>query len=356
MSIKSDIGWTDATWNVLVGCSKISPGCKHCSATRDANRLSHNPHPKIAAKYAGVVTPDGRNWSGKINFSEPDLLLPLEWKKPLRIFPNYTSDWSHKKVLDEWRDRIFGVMAIADWHTYQLLTKRADIALQYLTQPSRLKIGPGVWNDIAWQAGNIVSDFCYVEGEGLGRRRPLYDDWMQKVGQLDAGRVWPLRHVWLGFSAENQDEFDKRWKYFRELAARGWFIFVSCEPLLGRITLPPDFLALGGRALVIAGGESGRRDLVRPSNPDWFTSLRVQCEGADVYFNFKQWGEWAPACALDHLPAEYRLPRKIAHVHMNDAGVCAGVDSTWVLNCVGKKNAGRVLDGRVWDGMPASTS
>lgn len=350
MSLKSNIEWTDATWNVIVGCTKISPGCKNCSALRDAQRLSHNPHPKIAAKYAGVVTADGTNWTGKINFSEPDLTLPLKWKRPLRIFPNYTSDWSHRNVADEWRDKIFGVMALADWHTYQLLTKRADIALAYLKKRSRMKIGPGVWNDVAWFAGAIAADFCYVKGEGLGRRRQLYDELMKKVGRLDTGESWPLRHVWLGFSAENQDEFDKRWKGFRPLADLGWTIFVSAEPLLGRVTLPPDFLSLGRRALVIAGGESGK--LARPSHPDWFTSLQEQCEPADVYFNFKQWGEWAPASALDHLPPDHKLPRKIPHVHMNDAGVCAGVESNIIMNRVGKHTAGRMLKGRVWDDMP----
>lgn len=344
MSLKSNIGWTDATWNVLVGCTKISPGCKHCSATRDAHRLSRNPHPKVAAKYSGVVTADGKNWTGKINFSEPDLLLPLTtWKRPSRIFPNYTSDWAHHSVTDIQRDRIWAVMALADRHTYQLLTKRADLALDYLTGRSRP--GPGGWYHIAFRAQGIVDELC-------DSFNSLHLELLSKVRALNSGKVFPLEHVWLGFSAENQEEFDRRWKYFRELAARGWFIFVSAEPLLSRVTLPPDFLRLGRRALVIAGGESGRRDLVRPTNPDWARSLRDQCESADVWFDFKQWGEWAPAMALDHLPSGWKLPRKIEHVHVNDAGVCAGVDSTWVLNLVGKRNAGRVLDGRTHDGVP----
>lgn len=200
MSLNSNIGWTDVTWNVLVGCSKISPGCKNCSATRDAHRLSRNPHPRIAAKYAGVVTPDGRNWTGKINFSEPDLLLPLTtWKKPSRIFPNYTSDWAHHSVTDIWRDRIWAVMSLAYRHTYQLLTKRADIALDYLTRRSRP--GPGGWYHIAFRAQGIVDELCDSFDS-------FHLELLRKVRALNSGEVFPLGHVWLGFSAENQDEFD----------------------------------------------------------------------------------------------------------------------------------------------------
>jgi protein gp37 len=315
MSDKTNIEWTDATWNVLVGCTKITDACKNCSAIRDAHRLSHNPHPKIKAKYEGTVTPDGQNWTGRINFSEPDLRKPFEWTRPRRIFPNYTSDWSHANVRDEWRDAIFGVITQANWHTYQLLTKRADIALDYLTRRG----------------------------------------------------ITPMSHVWLGFSAGNQTDFDKNWQSFKALAAAGWTIFVSCEPLLGLVVLPADFLALGRRAQILAGGESGAK--ARPSHPDWFRSLRDQCEASGVAFLFKQWGEWweveadSPTCQIIFQGTREKLPKDSRYCFIAPNGEVIRyrtemrdhVPYRWMKR-MGKKKAGRMLDGREHNDMPSAVT
>jgi protein gp37 len=92
MAENSKIEWTDATWNPVAGCSKVSQGCKNCYPISHAHRMSSNPNSKISAKYAGTVTPDGKNWTGKVNFDEEALKIPLGWKKPRRIFVNSMSD------------------------------------------------------------------------------------------------------------------------------------------------------------------------------------------------------------------------------------------------------------------------
>lgn len=335
MSFESLIEWTQRTWNFLIGCTKKSKGCMHCYAIRVAWRLMHNPNLKIAARYAGTVERDSSgklNWTGRINFDDEVLMHPLKWREPSMIFVNSLSDPFHKNVKDEWRDRMTAVMALCARHTFQILTKEPETALAYFTDagtPDRVGDASLADHDVMMTGDPACpsEDFVYLQ--------------------------WPLPNVWLGFSAEDQETFDKRWPHMKQLAAAGWTVFASLEPLLGSITLPDDFLAFGERIQVIVGGESGPE--ARPTNPDWVTRLRDQCVPARVRFFFKQWGEWAPAVALDHLPASHKLPRKIEHLHMNDAGVCRGVDSTWILNRVGKKNAGRVLDGRTWDETPSMT-
>lgn len=322
-----------------MGCTKISDACAHCSALRDAQRLSHNPNPKIKTKYAGVVANEGRNWTGKINFSKPDLLLPLTWSKPLRIFPNYTSDWCHKDVPDKWRDNIFGVMALANQHTYQMLTKRADVARRYLLATNL--------RDSDERRLLVLDTLCQlcVEHRELPAVKRIHK-WLNETNRLHGyftGR-WPLAHVWVGFSAENQSEFDKRWADFKYIAEAGWTVTVSAEPLLGRIELPDGLLALGKRTQVIAGGESGK--LARPSNPRDFRHLRDQCNSAGVPFYFKQWGEYSP-----------RIPVVTGTAAARDAGAVHYLDGgKTVMYRIGKKRAGRLLDGVEWSEFPEQTT
>jgi protein gp37 len=122
MADGSKIEWTDATWNVVIGCDKVSPGCDHCYAIRTAHRMQANPNPKIAAAYAGTEA-DGE-WTGQVNLVEDRLELPLSWTRPRRIFVNAQSDLFHKDVPDEFIARVWAVMALAPQHTFQILTKR----------------------------------------------------------------------------------------------------------------------------------------------------------------------------------------------------------------------------------------
>lgn len=328
MGDKSKIEWTEASWNPIVGCDKVSPGCKHCYAIRDAHRMAGNPNPKISSIYEGLTVMNGSpNWTGMVRFIEERLTQPLRWKRPRRIFVNSMSDLFHKEIFVETIARIFAVMAACPEHTFQVLTKRAE-RLSLLNDPNFQRL---VFNE--------AGDFTHAyDGE------------------------WPLPNVWLGVSCENQQTANERIPELLETpAAVRW---LSLEPLLEMIDLgiPMPFVnskSEDGIHWVVVGGESGHD--ARPMREDWVVRLRDQCVAVGVPFFFKQWGRYAPR----------------THQEANDA---FDSDSVWVfpngdieattfllgdlclwdyprngfalMGDVGKKKAGRLLDGREWNEYP----
>jgi protein gp37 len=237
MATNSPIEWTDATWNPVTGCSKISPGCKHCYAEKMANRL----------KAMGQA-----NYRNGFELTlQPHMLeLPLHWKTPKRIFVNSMSDLFHVDVPLSYIKDVFSVMRRAHWHQFQVLTKRAE-----------------------------------------------------RIEELSPKLRWEP-NIWMGVSVENE-KYAYRIDHLRKTAAH--VKFLSIEPLIG----PVGKLNLRGIDWVIVGGESGPH--ARPMDAEWVTGIRDQCLKAGVSFFFKQWG---------------------------------GVQ---------KKKAGRTLEGRTWDEMPAPT-
>lgn len=235
MANNSRIEWTESTWNPITGCTKVSPGCKHCYAERMALRLQAMGQPNYANGF-------------KLTLHEDALHLPLTWKKPRVIFVNSMSDLFHKDVPVAFVQRVFQVMKQAHWHQFQVLTKRAE-----------------------------------------------------RLRELDPLLEWQP-NIWMGVSVETA-KYVQRIDALRTTGAA--IKFLSLEPLLG----PLPSLNLQGIDWVIVGGESGPG--ARPIQPAWVRDIRDQCVAADVPFFFKQWGG------------------------------------------VNKKRAGRLLDGRVWDEMPA---
>jgi protein gp37 len=214
MAANSAIEWTESTWNPVTGCTKVSPGCAHCYAERMARRLRAMGQPNYANGFAVTV-------------HEHALELPLRWRKPQTIFVNSMSDLFHERVPEDLITRAFDVMRRADWHRFQILTKRS------------------------------------------ARLREL-------APRLD----WPA-NVWMGVSVETQ-AYSFRIDDLRQVTAA--VRFLSLEPLLG----PLDRLDLDGIDWVIVGGESGPK--ARPMEASWVTSVRDQCRAAGVPFFFKQWG------------------------------------------------------------------
>jgi len=235
MASNSAIEWTESTWNPLTGCTKISPGCKHCYAERMALRLKAMGQPNYANGF-------------ELALHENALELPLKWKKPQTIFVNSMSDLFHRDVPVEFIARTFDVMRRADWHIFQVLTKRSD-----------------------------------------------------RLQELSPMLPW-APHIWMGVSVETL-KYTPRIDYLRQTGAM--IKFLSLEPLLG----PLPSLNLEGIDWVIVGGESGPR--ARPMDPAWVLEIRDQCLDARVPFFFKQWGGTR------------------------------------------KKKAGRELEGRTWNEMPA---
>lgn len=241
MGDRSLIEWTDATWNPVTGCTKVSKGCKHCYAERLWNRLSTNPSAK---SYFGRDFTD-------VSCHAERLDQPMRWSRPRKVFVNSMSDLFHPDVPMEFIEQVFISMARCPQHTFQLLTKRPERMLEYMDRVAR--------------SGHL----------GLGKR-----------GWPWGETAWPLPNVWMGASAEDQPSFDGRWAVLKLVpAAVRW---VSLEPLLGAINLPQS--VAGGSQLqwVVVGGESGPK--ARQMDPMWARALRDQCQAFGIDFFFKQWG------------------------------------------------------------------
>lgn len=301
MGDKSAIEWTDATWNPVTGCSKVSQGCKFCYAKREWPRLSANKE----TVYFGREFED-------VRVHPERLLVPLNWARPRRIFVNSMSDLFHEDVPFEFIDRVFGVMSVCGQHQFQILTKRPERALEYLTSDQAAR-------HAAW---NMCGVAALLENKSSDE---------QGIVEVHARKVvtgYPPGNVWIGTSVEDQETADQRIPILVKIPAR--VRYLSIEPLLGEVYL-------GGRLWVhwvIVGGESGPK--ARPMASDWVRLIRDQCAAMSVPFFFKQWGEWMP----DRLRPN------------GTDGVPVAWAGTEMVARVGKKRAGRVLDGVTHDHMP----
>lgn len=346
MSTTSKIEWTDATWNVVTGCEKVSPGCDNCYAETFAERWRGIPDHHFETGFDVTLRPERMN-------------LPLSWKKPRKVFVNSMSDLFHKDIPDSYIAQVFATMARTPQHTYQILTKRHG--------RMRSLIGSLI------DGGQSLLEAAPDEETALA----LYDT------------VWPLPNVWLGVSVEDQKRADLRIPALVDTAAA--VRFLSCEPLLGPVDLTrwmpaghaswqcqgsgcrrfyagplqqhcPDCGREGywtgshtgnGRpngqpiGWVIAGGESGHG--ARPMSPDWARALRDQCAAAQVPFLFKQWGEYQPTdWKVIGRPSDKR--NVLVGDPIDDLG------HRWEMRRVGKGKAGRELDGRTWDQFPKAAA
>jgi protein gp37 len=308
MADKSKIEWTDSTWNVITGCSVVSPGCKHCYAMKLAGtRMKHH----WSRKGLTTDTKAGPVWNGQLSFNVPWLAQPLEWTRKRLIFVNAHGDTFHENVPVDWLDKIFAVMGLAfvtmdDPHIFQVLTKRSKNLRAYLGDPETVYRVTAMMKQLSRE----------LLGDGLPGENAAPD--------------WPLPNVWLGVSCEDQPRFDERVAdlYNTPAAIR----FFSFEPLLGPIDAKGP-LSTGAFHWAIVGGESGAN--ARPMNPQWARDLRDQCQAAGVAFHFKQNGEWVSVSEVE------------------GEGPWHTFDDGRSVRRVGKKAAGRTLDGRTWDGMPA---
>ncbi len=325
MADRTGIEWTDATWNPVTGCTEVSPGCDHCYARTFAERWRGIPGHHFEHGFDVQLRPD-------------KLRLPLSWRRPRRVFVNSMSDLFHTDVPDDYIAAVFAVMALAERHTFQVLTKRHARMRSLLSSPS-------FWHLVATQGRE------YLIG--------CQQDWM-RVGAMLGGD--PLPNVWLGVSVEDQKWADIRIPALLETPAA--VRFLSCEPLLGPVDLLRAVSTLGdpiGHGLtmrfahaldcchrfhgidwVIAGGESGRG--ARPMHPQWVRSLRDQCDTAGVAFFFKQWGEYRPG-------GDAARSAVWVDVHGQVGSFANHTDQVAMVR-VGKHAAGRDLDGRTWDELP----
>jgi protein gp37 len=247
--------WWDKTWNPAGGCEPVSPGCKNCYAPKQAGTL----HQQAGAKQRVIPLYDGVTdlvnskhvFNGKLTVAPPGhdtWSWPLDWPgaplpklgpgMPSLIFVVSMADLFHERRPTTIIDEVVGTITASN-HIGQLLTRRADVMAAYFRAEQSLST--------------------------LRRRQ---------------------KKLWLGFSAERQQEFDLRWKHIAPLASAGWTVFVSIAPMLESVTLPDDFLAYGDRVWVIVSGEQGRG--WRKMAPAWARAVKNQCAEAGVRFFMKQ--------------------------------------------------------------------
>jgi protein gp37 len=286
------IEWADVTWNPVTGCTKVSAGCKNCYAERMALRLNGRfGYPKAPDHFDVTLHPDR-------------LERPLHWGKARRVFVCSMSDPFHHEVPFTFIKRIWNIIAACEQHTFMILTKRANLMNQ---------------------AVNALVNLGWTI----------------------------LPNLWLGVTVEDQETADERIPLLQQTPAA--VRFVSWEPGLGPVGLSkylnertwpdysqgvePEFIARPGLNWVIAGGETGPG--ARPMDPNWARGLRDQCQAAGVPFFFKSWGDWLP---YDHNPRSPMYGVQPDYYTDSDAGY------SWTK--VGKKVAGRLLDGREWNEMP----
>lgn len=311
MAAETDISWADASWPVTVGCEKVSAGCYGCYAMRDARRMGSNPNPKVSSVYSGLVEkqPNGLlNWTGVVRELPQRLNWPAKWHEHRDIFVCSQSDLFHDSVSDEFIGRVFSAMWNNPQHTYYVLTKRPErlLALLSKTPPDGLQ------------------DFNSAN----------------------------FPHVIFGISAEDQKAANERMPLLVQVPLHPTQRFVSAEPLIGKLDLSRWIKEIGW---VIAGGESGSS--AKPMFTEWPRLLRDQCEAANVAFHFKQWGEYLPEpLAKEHQPIAYTegstlLYRAGSPKATAKTPVIIGSDGTQYYR-VGRKKAGRVLDGEYWNARP----
>ena len=307
MADKSDIGWTDATWQIITGCSVDTPGCKICYAMDLAGtRLKNHP-----SRVGLTRVVNGKHvWTGEVRFNEGWLVQPFQWRRGRNIFVAAHGDLFHDAVRDEWLDQIFAVMALNPQHTFQLLTKRS----------ARMRDYAGKWFE------RLATRPVMVPHPTGLRSFDKLVDW------IALPKVLPNVHF--GVSVEDQKRADLRMPDL--VATPAAKRFVSAEPLLGYVDLPRW---LHGVDQVITGGESGRgQRRPRPTHVNNFRSIRDQCAASGTAFFHKQNGSWLHQSQgwHDGLPG--------SHIHEWPDGTHSFL--------IGTKAAGNLLDGVVHEERP----
>lgn len=338
MGERTGIKWTGSTWNPVTGCSKVSPGCAYCYAETLSLRYGWSKQP---------WTP--QNAAENVVLHPERLQIPLRWREPRMIFVNSMSDLFHEQVPDEFIDQVFAVMALTPWHIYQVLTKRPERMLAYMTERFQFWT---VDHEIGWNGRDErVFESAYQLSVQLARFDR--DEWWDENEKLKVQRTWPLPNVWLGVTCENQHFLNERADLLLKTPAA--VRFVSAEPLLGPLDFSGHFravrvvgeesqgevsedelaamrravvaevrrLGMPGIDWVIVGGESAgpeNRRLVekfperwrkgytwRPTEraKAWVRSIRDQCREAGVAFFLKQWGGPRPDSGLDYLDGRH---------------------------------------------------
>lgn len=332
MAENSKIEWTDHTFNPWIGCTKVSDGCKHCYAEtlmdKRYGRVKWGPQGKR-------VRTSAANWNKPLSWDRKAKAEGRRYRVFCASLADVFEDKPDQPVMDEWRYHLLHLIGLTPNLDWLLLTKRPENAQRLIDRAH--------------------------DGDG--------GKWTNGIGQY-SGKL--PSNVWIGTSVENQQTADERIPELLKIPAA--VRFLSIEPLLGCVDLSlwlgAGYVTLGANGKitpvnvpinkpihwVIVGGESGSN--ARPMHPDWARALRDQCQAAGVPFFFKQWGEFAP---FNNTVTMHEMSRETGWVHRDGRywklpkkGRCfeGGIEDVEMVMRIGKKAAGRLLDGREWNEMP----
>jgi len=346
------IEWADSTFNPVMGCAKVSEACRNCYAMEQVNRYGGDFLGKR------VMTTDNY-WKE-----------PLKWNKEAakagetrRVFCASLSD-----VFEDYDGPILNSKGqrFAVWPDGSRFTVSESDVLPHI--PGGVRSYWMTLDDVRARLFRLIDETPNLVWMLLTKRPENILSMWPKVGFPDSGipgtlgRKLYLQNVWLGTTVENQEQADKRIPELLKCRDLAPVLFLSCEPLLGHVEFSDvskrsDCVSqLGGPALngigwVICGGESGKN--ARPMNPQWALSMRDQCKVAGVPFHFKQWGEWHPIHGtglLNEMDDEEHSP----YAWINADGSCSqsGSEPSKLMLRIGKKQSGRLLDGKEWNELP----
>jgi len=311
-------------------CTRCSPGCDRCWHLRTADRLCNNialPQRERAA-LAGLAPPTMR---------ERELVAPMITRDEAVIGVQFMGDIFHEAVQDGFRDEVFAIMALCPQHTYLMLTKRPYQMAGYMNDATKVLGRQGMIRDAITR--HFLTD-CNL--------------YLNAAKERVSGRGWSLPNVYMGITVCNQDEWDAKKDYF--LSVPG-LKFISHEPALGLINFGPRLKEI---ACLISGGETSKG--ARPSHPDTFRADRDQCTAAGTAFFFKQWGEWI---APNELNEDFKNsepkgasigPERIRWLGIDGSTRVIGKGlkrrRDQIVVRVGRKTAGRLLDGQEHNALP----
>lgn len=289
------ISWTHATFNPWWGCQFVggSPACAPAEGEEGGVCYAYTWDKRMGGNNWGADGP--RRFFGDKHWAEP-----LKWNKKaekagsrIRVFCMSMGDWAEGRPdQHEHLERLWELIRQTPWLDWLMLTKRPQL---------------------------------------IGKLYP--QEWQRN----------PLPNVWMGITTENQKWLDNRWDFLKRIDAAVYWL--SIEPLFGRVVLPADFLSLGKRAWAVVGGQSGSHAVAM--HPDWPRAIRDQCISAGVPYHFKQHGEWVSFRDSQLVSLNGNI-RQVEVEQSENPDQCRRV----TLVHIGKKAAGRTLDGRTWDEFP----